>query len=638
MKVLGRPGLLVSLLLLLPACRRDMDAWRLVEQRQVSRVLRRARSELETVHSELKSSFFDSTKDPREKKTGYGECREAIDRFVASTPPDRASQATAYAIQGWLQYLGGLEPQAAFSFARAREVHPEVAWSHVFEAMARLSDYGRRDFVLGFSLPEGGVPAPGPLRERPGNIEAWISFLSGAEDASEKPLWGWMVHVQRPLFARFAGNRGFDHAEIRRSFDMIVGLNELAWFTEACLRANAKIKLFQGDRDGAIEDLHRFLDRCPKNADAFRFLGFLHLLEALDSRDDPERDLAEAVRFYTNALTVEPDHADACYELSNVHLVRAVHAASEGDRNPTSDFMSAIENNQKALHFLPEDFRVHATQGYILHALAKWASGPPEDRLEHYTNAVACYDKAMELKKDRADVLMNRGLCRLRLAGLVGPGSAEGRKLLDDSIADQQGALGLRADPVWVFSRLGETYRQRGKGEKGRGIDPMASYRKSLAVLDRALAWDPDHLRSRLERGHTYVRIGMADHAGGRDARPALRIAVEDYRSACRAHPGDVTPHWALGRAFQVLAQVEQRHKGDPKPFLRDAVAHLLEAARLAPEDWPSLRDAGVLLQRLGRHRKAAEVFEIALAIAGGDEPSLKKRLEEARKKAKKGE
>jgi tetratricopeptide (TPR) repeat protein len=635
-----RTGMLLPLLLL-PACRRDVYAWRLEENGQVSRVLRRAEADLGPLHAELMAAHYDSTKTPRERKAAYRERQEAVERFITSTPPDRASQATAHAVKGWLLYLGGFHGESTSCFALARMAHPDVAWSHVFPAMTWLDRYGARDFYLRFSLPEERVPVPGPMRERSEKTDSsfgsWISFLSSAGEAGRRELWGWSGYILRPLFSRFRWDRSVTPHAIQQSLDMLLGLDEMAWFREPCLLARAKIRLFRGERDGALEDLGRLLHQAPKSAKAHRRIGFLHLLEALYTRDDPDRDLKEAMLAYRVALNVKPDHGEACYELGNVLLIQAVRVSSAGEGDPTALFMAAIEHNEKAGHFLPKDFRICAAQGHILHSLADWTGVQPEDRLGYYADAVVAYDKAQALEKGRADIPLNRGLCRLHLAGLIGLKSTEGRKLAGDAVADLQAALRLRGNPVWILSRLGEAYRQCGKGEKARGVDPMASYRKSLAVLDRALDRNPEHLRARLERGHTRVRVGLADHSRGADGRPALLMAIRDYRSALRTHPGDVNPCWALGRAYRVLAQVEKRHKGDPGPMYKEAVAFLLEAARLEPGDWPSLRDAGVILQRLGRHRKAAEVFEKALAVAGGEEPDLKQLLASARKAAGEG-
>jgi tetratricopeptide (TPR) repeat protein len=156
---------------------------------------------------------------------------------------------------------------------------------------------------------------------------------------------------------------------------------------------------------------------------------------------------------YQKALAINPDSAEAHYNLGNAFL-------QQGQMD------EAMAQYQKALAIKPDYAEAHNNLGNVfIH----------QERVEE---AIAHFQKALTIKPDYADAHNNLGSAFLQ----------QGR--LDEAIAHYQKALAVNPAAADVHNHLGNTLIQQ-----GRTAEALSHYQKALAIkpddadVQNKLAW-----------------------------------------------------------------------------------------------------------------------------------------------------
>jgi tetratricopeptide (TPR) repeat protein len=162
--------------------------------------------------------------------------------------------------------------------------------------------------------------------------------------------------------------------------------------------------------------------------------------------------------------------------------------------------------------------------------------GRTYDELGRYDEALADYNRSLELKPDDPVTLNNRGITYHKL------------KRYDEALADYNRSLELRPDNPITLNNRGSTY------------DELGRYDEALADYNRSLELRPDNLTTLNNRGSTYAKLGrydeaLADYNRSLELRPDYPSAI--YNLAC------IFSLW--GKTDDALAYLEKAIKMDKK-------------------------------------------------------------------------
>ena len=287
----------------------------------------------------------------------------------------------------------------------------------------------------------------------------------------------------------------------------------------------------------------------------------------------------------------------------------------------------------------------------------------------NYEQALADFNRAIDLKPQYADALAGRG---------------ETYRFMDryeEALADFNRAIDLDPEDPWVIVSRGETYRSMDRYEEAladfnRAIDldpewawaiasrgqtyrSMGQYEEALADFNRAIDLDPEWAWAIAERGETYRLMGryeeaLADFNRAIDLDPEYAWAIasrgQTYRSMDRHQEAladfnraiDLDPEWAwaiaergetywfMDRYEKALADFNRAIDLDPMATYyivnrgqtyrsmdryEEALADFNRAIDLDPEAAWAIAERGETYRRMGRHEEALADFNHAIDL-----------------------
>lgn len=246
----------------------------------------------------------------------------------------------------------------------------------------------------------------------------------------------------------------------------------------------------------------------------------------------PLRAACEAV------LEIDPDASDALCDLSAGHQRCGAWLLDHG-QDPSQVLGEAVALAEAALACNPGDPAAHRALGYSAWGLSKHERKSGRDPRPWAQRAVASFESAAVI--DPFDV----------------------RPL---------GGLGT------VLSELAQDERETGN-------DPLPLFAKALQAYGEALAVDPGAAAVYFNRGIAGWRAGDWATLHGLDARPHLRGAILDYRTAYALNPSLSPVPNALGAAYNQLATyLDATGQGDPEPAWKEAERWYDEAIAQRPD------------------------------------------------------
>ena len=198
-------------------------------------------------------------------------------------------------------------------------------------------------------------------------------------------------------------------------------------------------------------------------------------------------DRNEKLRFYSEAIRLQPDYAKAFVGRSFVHLMRG-------------DFGGAIQDCNEAIRINPDDGYPFNNRGD-----ARYKKGDLDGALKDYNEAI-------RLMPDSAYAFHGRGNLRRDEGDLSG------------AIEDYSEAIRLKPDYAFAFTHRGDARYSKGDVEG------------AIEDYSEAIRLEPDDAYAFIDRGHARYRKGDVE------------AAIEDYNEAIRLKPDYANPFY--GRAL----------------------------------------------------------------------------------------
>jgi tetratricopeptide (TPR) repeat protein len=263
---------------------------------------------------------------------------------------------------------------------------------------------------------------------------------------------------------------------------------------------------------------------------------------------------------------------------------------------------------------------------------------------DRYEQAIADFDRALELRPDHNASLGDRGEA-YRLMGRH-----------DQALSDFSGAIELDPEDTWAIASRGQAYQAMGRYEealadfnraieldpeldwpiisRGQAYQAMDRYEEALADFNRAIELDPEQAWPIISRGQAYQAMdryeeALADFNRAIELDPedawaiasrgeAYRLmgrhdqALSDFSRAIELDPEDAWAIASRGQAYQAMGRYEE------------ALADFNRAIELHPEDaWPII-SRGQAYQAMGRYEEALADFNRVLEIDPGHDEAVR--------------
>ncbi len=550
---------------------------------------------------------YDSTLPPEERRERAAAPWAEVARFLADTPPDGASQATARAFAGWARVLACHEEQGIAWLQEARKNQPDLPFGSALHALTLLSQYLAGQIFPDAVLAPGSVtvgafpPESEELRRLRGEIDALLQESSRAGVWGEGPAQGLRRSIEavRALQQeRFAEADAAFTAALRET---------LPGFRSDLLLARSKVRLFLNQRNEALQDLAEVLRARPENSQAHAGVGRVHLVAGhvqAPSDGEPRERFRMAEAAFGEAARLEPGWAEAWIGRGLARVVLAQEEAGNGG-DPRPGLQAALVDLDVAVRLNPESSIAHHNRGFAHLELAGAETERDGDPLPHLLASIRDETEACRLAPDKREALHGRGDAWLALARLKLDRGEDPCEAARHAIADLDAVLVISPDLPNAHNNRGTAWLLLGRAEELAGGNGRTGLERAIADHDAALALNPTFLPAMINRGLDRQFLAEAEARRGGDPGPNLRLSREDLDRALENEPGRGDTRDARARTLILLAQEEIRRGTDPRPLLEAAMADLAESLRQRPDGPYARTQRGLAGHFLGAAREA---------------------------------
>ena len=370
----------------------------------------------------------------------------------------------------------------------------------------------------------------------------------------------------------------------------------LPWFYEApelrgdVLAARGTARWNQGDRAGAVADFEAGREAyaaagavgesAPGVYEALGELEHAELVMELYSKGDVEPRFEGGAAAAARALALLPEHDPALLLEARLSRRLAQHRQNHGI--DVADLLGrAVSSARRAVAVAPSRPEARMELGLAYWQWGSFRQDRGQDPTEQLRLAVEAVERIAPGDRDHE---------YHRLVGLVfhtwaerdGQAGADPRPHWDQSIAAFRAAIAADERPPNIWVNLGTTYFMRASCPGA--LDPDGDLERARSTLDEARAKNPGHFVPYYYGGQVHAAMASRQQALGKDPRPELGLAADQYRQGIAVSPGTPHLHNALGALLLDEARAAWDRGGDPDPFLDQARAAFEAAVGAAPE------------------------------------------------------
>ena len=252
-------------------------------------------------------------------------------------------------------------------------------------------------------------------------------------------------------------------------------------------------------------------------------------------------------------------------------------------------YEEAIASYDKALEIKPDQ-----DEGWYNRGIALVILGRSEE-------AIASYDKALEIKPDKDEAWYNRGNALDNL-GRSEEAIASWDKALEIKPDQDEGwynrgialvILGRSEEAIASYDKALEIKPDDDQAWNNRGValDNLGRYEEAIASWDKALEIKPDKDEAWYNRGNALVILGRSEEA------------IASYDKALEIKPDDDQAWNNRGNALVILGRYEE------------AIASWDKALEIKPDKDEAWYNRGIALDNLGRYEEAIASWDKALEI-----------------------
>jgi serine/threonine-protein kinase len=638
----------------------------------VSRVLFTAHQKLAGSHRTLKAAYHDFTSSDDVRSKALESVRDDLQSFCRNAPRDPASQATMLAVQGWFVLLGG-DPDGGFGLlTRAKEIDPDVAWSHLFEAMAYLFILLRGAHLPNIVMSQDGVnfseaPPPSELYMRnKKNFDRCISALM-----QSRLLCG---AAKSEFKAVVEGLEGVVEGDAKKTVDGMtraLAMGELAWLEEEFLTARARARYRQFRFESALTDVGKVLEKHPRDlaANTIRALTLAGRGCTLQSSGGDPRDLYRmSISACDSILENDPSRTGA-FNMRGDFKRLLGEAEEVFDADPRDSYRGAIADFEISLKNVPGEPLVASNLGiaYARLAAATEHFGGDGERLyalslkahdsaveaapkkaivfnnratafisrgkasaarggaavRDFEAASADLEKALQLDPTHSSARLNRGLAALGLASEYNDDPEKSQRFVKASIEMFTTLLAVNPKSITALINRGAALMTLGDIQERRGDSGEKNYGEARNAFDKVLSARPSMSQVVMNRGLSYKKLAQARYARGEDTRAFIEAAVRDFTAVLGRDPENGEGRKHRSEVLGILGAVEMKEGRDPRSTFRAALKDLKISVNTESGNPQILNRLGLAYRNLAEAEDAwqgegGEHFEKSLASFDG--------------------
>ncbi|MHC4601624.1 MAG: protein kinase domain-containing protein, partial [Planctomycetota bacterium] len=464
------------------------------KNRKVTRILLGAHMKLGRIHGKLKKTFYDEMNDTADKRRVFRKHEAEIQAFLSTVEPDPTSQATRYAVEGWLMWLGDFEEEALALFEKSRKADGDVGWGFLFEAMAWLSRYLQAQPLpkiigkdTGFAFGE----VPPETASMKASRERFETLIDAAGQAI---VWGGGTATAfQEVLDAFRGMQKQDFDATEKGLGRALDLTEMAWMEEEILLARLKVRIPIRDFDGGIRDVEALRERGFENSQTAFFYGCLLAArgaETLGRGRDPREDFRKALEVYERELRRNPDHFSAYLNWGTTYNFLG-DAESKRGVDPRGSYGRAIEILEVGRRRGQKSPTLYGNLGRAYASLGQSNANRGLDPMPDYQKAIEILDRCLELNPKEYTAAYNRAKIHFRVGTALEDRGRDPTPAFRSALEDCEKAIGLDPDPPHPYATRGGIYDALGKEEEVRGRDGRGNFSRAMDECTIALEKDP---------------------------------------------------------------------------------------------------------------------------------------------------
>ena len=262
-------------------------------------------------------------------------------------------------------------------------------------------------------------------------------------------------------------------------------------------RGSAKNLL--GRNQEAVADYNEAIRLKPDYAGSYLHRGNAH--RTLDKYE-------EALTDYNKVIDLQPNYAEVYNHRGSLqfnlgHYKKAVTDYSEAIQLINSGEVKLDSNRENSISLLLKDSEFGEAEVYYNRGVAKLALG-------EFTEALADYNAAIQLRPDYADAYHNRGVVKIQL------------NQLNDALADFDEAIRIKPN-------YAEAYNSRG-GTKLL----LSKINEAIADFDETIRINPEFINAYTNRAQAKIILGSIKEAKS-DLQTALELAEQQQNTDLKA-------------------------------------------------------------------------------------------------------
>ena len=200
-----------------------------------------------------------------------------------------------------------------------------------------------------------------------------------------------------------------------------------------------------------------------------------------------------------------------------------------------------------------------------IRAYAYHIQGQIKYNADHYQEAIAAFNKAVQLNPETLYTYYKRGEAKAAL------GEHEA------AIADYDKAIQLNAEDIYLYYN------------RGQARETLGDYEAAVADYDKAIQLDPEYANAYNRRGVLYDDFGDLESARGNmeKAETFYKAAIADYDKAIQLNPKNAAAYNNRGVSHDNLGDLESARGNTEKAetFYKAAIADYDKAIQLNPKN-----------------------------------------------------
>ena len=273
-----------------------------------------------------------------------------------------------------------------------------------------------------------------------------------------------------------------------------------------------------------------------------------------EASNPPQDQITVLVTLYQSGQMIEVEQA--CRELLRIYpqslvVMNVLGSALQGQ----GKLQEAVASFDRAIQLKPDFAQAYCNRGNALIGLG---------RLDE---AIQNYDKAIQLKPDLAEAYCSRG------NALIGLGR------LDEAIQNYDKAIQLKPDFAEAYSNRGAVLKDLGRLDE------------AVASCDKAIQLKPDLAEAYCSRGNALIGLGRLDEA------------IQNYDKAIQLKPDLAEAYCSRGNVLKDLGRLDE------------AVASCDKAIQLKPDYAEAYSNRGNALKDLGLPNEALKSYDKAIQL-----------------------